>query len=388
MMRLYSVLLLFLFVSSSAIGQGIQFEDLPWREALTKAKKENKLLFIDAYAKWCGPCKVMAKKEFTKAEVGAYFNEMFVNLKLDMEEKDGRTFDAQYPVSAYPTMFFMDGDGNVVQRIKGARKGHDLIKAGKDAMSRVDLSGSYKTGYEAGDRSYDLVYNYVRILNLSKKPSLKISNDYLNSNPDITKEQRLRFVYEAAVESDSKIYTEMMDNKKAIIKLVGKEDFTKKVKKACTATIETAIEYQEPFLLEEAVEAAKKGLDGNEKKEFIALGHMQYASAMKDADLYTKHLAKARKIFKKDPKMLKQVITQITLYFGSDKKLMDKAIQMSKTLYMKEVSIDNLRQYVKLLVDNDRTEDAISVLESATKMSMFNDREKQGITRYLEKLKK
>lgn len=387
-MKFNYLLLLTVFVTGSVFGQGIQFEKLPWREALAKAKKENKLLFVDAYAKWCGPCKVMAKKEFTKVEVGDYFNEKFVNLKLDMEETDGKTFDAQYPVSAYPTMFFIDGDGNVIERIKGARKGDALIAAGEAALSRVDLSGDYKKGYEAGDRSYDLVYNYVRLLNIGGKPSLKISNDYLNDNPDISKEQRLRFVHEAAIESDSRIYTEMMDNKKAIIKLVGEEDYTKKVLQACYATVDKAIEYQEEFLLEEAIEASNKGLRGGAKKEFHALAHMRFASAMKDADMYKKYLGKARKYFRSDIKKLKSFVTDITTFFGENTDLLDTAIDISKYISMKEISIQNLRSYVHLLIKNKREKEALEVLNEAMQSPVFSDRDKQGMQQYIDKLEK
>lgn len=42
---------------SKDLNQGIQFADLTWQDALKKAKKENKIIFVDIYATWCGPCK-------------------------------------------------------------------------------------------------------------------------------------------------------------------------------------------------------------------------------------------------------------------------------------------------------------------------------------------
>jgi hypothetical protein len=43
-----------------------------------------------------------------------------------------------------------------------------------------DKHEKYEAAYKAGDRSYQLVYDYVTALNKAKKPSIKISNDYLN----------------------------------------------------------------------------------------------------------------------------------------------------------------------------------------------------------------
>ena len=87
-MRLSGYVSLFifsLFTFSTVIGQGIDFHHGTWKEALAEAQKQDKLVFIDAYAKWCGPCKKMAKNVFTLSEVGDFYNENFINVKLDME---------------------------------------------------------------------------------------------------------------------------------------------------------------------------------------------------------------------------------------------------------------------------------------------------------------
>ena len=59
------------------------------KEALEKAKKENKLVFIDAYTAWCQPCVMMGKNVFTLDKVADFYNEHFINLKIDFgKEKE------------------------------------------------------------------------------------------------------------------------------------------------------------------------------------------------------------------------------------------------------------------------------------------------------------
>ena len=41
--------------SNNENEQGIQFIEANWSKALQEAKKQHKLIFIDAYASWCGP---------------------------------------------------------------------------------------------------------------------------------------------------------------------------------------------------------------------------------------------------------------------------------------------------------------------------------------------
>ena len=95
-------LLIALFSITTVLSaQGIEFEHTPWKEAMAKAKEEGKAMFVDSYATWCGPCKRMAKNVFTKDEVGEFYNDNFINLKLDMEKEDGVTFGHKYPAVSY-----------------------------------------------------------------------------------------------------------------------------------------------------------------------------------------------------------------------------------------------------------------------------------------------
>ena len=73
-------LLLILIISQQAFSQhSIKFEESSFASILAKAKAEKKLVFMDAYASWCGPCKMMDKQVFTQAEVGSTFNDIFIN---------------------------------------------------------------------------------------------------------------------------------------------------------------------------------------------------------------------------------------------------------------------------------------------------------------------
>ena len=78
-----------------------------------------------------------------------------------------------------------------------------------------------------------MVYNYVSALNVTGKPSLKISNDYLKSNPDISKEQLSRFLFAATVDADSKIFDKMVANKNTIVTLETEKKYNNRVKSDC-----------------------------------------------------------------------------------------------------------------------------------------------------------
>jgi thiol:disulfide interchange protein len=127
-------LMSFVFLGKKpAADEGIQFKKISFEQALKEAKVSNKLIFMDAYAEWCGPCKYMAANVFTDAEVGKLFNDEFINLKIDMEKGEGPALAAKFQVRAYPTLFFIDGDGNVVKKVLGAQPADKLIAIGNEA---------------------------------------------------------------------------------------------------------------------------------------------------------------------------------------------------------------------------------------------------------------
>lgn len=112
-------------------AEGIQFTEASWREVLKKAKAEKKVIFLDAYASWCGPCKLLQKNVFTKKTVGEFYNGKFINVKMDMEKGEGPALSEVYPLEAYPTLLFIDGSGKVLKKFIGAPSAEELIAIGK-----------------------------------------------------------------------------------------------------------------------------------------------------------------------------------------------------------------------------------------------------------------
>lgn len=118
-------------------NEGIRFESLPFKELLAKAGKEKKGVFIDCYTIWCGPCKLMSNTVFTQAAVGEYFNSHFVCEKFDMEKGEGIELGKKYGVTAYPTLLFLDKEGNLLHKMVGACSAEELLKAAQK-LNRQD----------------------------------------------------------------------------------------------------------------------------------------------------------------------------------------------------------------------------------------------------------
>ncbi|HLO45919.1 MAG TPA: DUF255 domain-containing protein [Leadbetterella sp.] len=118
------IIFLLVFVASlnGAQGQSMNFlkiQDISFEEVLKKAKKDNKLVFIDIYAVWCGPCKIMDKTTFSDSLVAKKFNAEFIAFKVNAEDVPGRVIVQKYMVNAFPTYLFFSPDGELVNRLEG-----------------------------------------------------------------------------------------------------------------------------------------------------------------------------------------------------------------------------------------------------------------------------
>src|SRR5437588_10800403 len=64
----------------------IIFIENAWDEALKQAAAQNKYIFVDAYASWCGPCKMLKLTTFKNNKAAEFFNKNFINVAIDMEK--------------------------------------------------------------------------------------------------------------------------------------------------------------------------------------------------------------------------------------------------------------------------------------------------------------
>lgn len=111
-----------------AVMSGINFDHSTLEKAKKKATDSKKMIFIDVYTSWCGPCKEMAQTTFMDEEVGEMFNKKFVNLKIDAEkDSDGPYIGKTFKVNAYPTLLFLDENGKLLKKLVGKQSKEKLM---------------------------------------------------------------------------------------------------------------------------------------------------------------------------------------------------------------------------------------------------------------------
>lgn len=383
MKYLFGLFLFFLSVNAIQAG-GIDFFHGTWDEAIAEAKAQDKIIFVDAYAEWCGPCKRMAKNVFTHDKVGEFYNANFVNLKLDMEKSENKKFRQKYPVSAFPTLFYIDYTGEVVQKVKGAQQVDGFINLGKSALKKVDRSGEFAKEYEAGNREPELIYNYVKALNKAGKPSLAIANEYIRSQKDMDTPENMKFIWVATNEADSRIFNMLIENRKKITALVGEDKVNQQILKACQNTAQKALEFENEDLLDEAKDKMKKYYPAM-ANNFALNWDMAYCKAAGDCKDYLKAAnAFAKKEAKGQPDELIDLAQEVQKSFPKDLKARKLAETLAEQAVEKGDTYKYSFTYATILYKNGKKAEALKVAKNS--LSMAQAQKAKGDIRQIQKL--
>jgi thiol-disulfide isomerase/thioredoxin len=164
-MKILKLTMLMLLVPMLMSAQGMTFEPQGtlFKDALAKAQKTGKKIFLDCYTSWCGPCKLMARTVFPSDSAGTYMNPRFVNLQIDMEKGEGPELGKKWQVTAYPTFIIFDSDGTELNRFLGASTTTVFLEKVANSLTDRTLA-SLKQKYEAGDHQPATALAYLNAL--------------------------------------------------------------------------------------------------------------------------------------------------------------------------------------------------------------------------------
>ncbi len=379
------VVLLSFFLSGWS--QGIEFFEGTWKEALELSSKEDKLIFVDAYTTWCGPCKRMAKMVFTQEEVGAVYNQKFINIKMDMEAEKNMEFISNYPVSAYPTLLFISGDGSVVHKEVGGKDVNAFLGLVDIVDKKFDRSLAYVEEYEAGRRDYEFVLKYIESLNKSSKSSVKVSNDFIRSRPELSEEQWTAFYYEAASEIDSRLFDEFIARKDLLLKSYSEEQVKTKVRSAADNTVLKAINYEMMSLVDEAIQKYKLFHPKKESRLYEMESKMHFYKGTGNVD---KFLDQAQLVFKKGIKKNNKKLTTLLeglAEYKSNPKAKDLMITIGSQMVKNEESWKTVMTYTNILMLHEKYDDALKNGNKA--LEMTEDPKEMRLTKgVLERVKR
>ncbi|MGK0290981.1 MAG: thiol-disulfide isomerase/thioredoxin [bacterium] len=390
-MKKIFVVLVALFFCGNVFSQGIEFEHGSFEEALAKAKKENKVVFMDCYTTWCGPCKYLAKNIFTQNEVGSFFNKNFVNVKMDMESEAGKPLLKKYKVSAFPTLLWLDSDGNIQHKMVGAGDAKSLIATATTALDPENNWGALNEKFVGGDHSNEFLQKYILFCAKSRFDTKEPAAIYFsgkNSEQLMNAKDAEIIISTVSSTSDSK-YLLVLNNKEKFYAFADKLKID---------------QFLEQTMMMELGQLARKGdVDAItvKKKKLIELDEKIGAKVVSFMNV---------NMLQRDPDRVKfyQAVVDYAVKYEFDnsenlnryawsvaeakeelsKEILDKALKMAKRSVELDANFANMDTYAFLLNKAGLTKEAKVQAEKSVELAPEDQKESLWANKFLNEVKK
>ncbi len=344
-----------------------------FKEAVEKARAENKLIFIDAYTTWCGPCKQMDKNTFTDEDVAAFFNEKFINLKLDMERGDGLTVQQRYKVSAFPTFLFLNADGEVVHKALGFQDADQFLAIGKVALSTDQTFSTWTKRYDKGDRDPQFLKEYAgKLAEAYDERRAEVAEAYLLTQTDRFSTPNLEFAMRFTEGVNSPLFNFLVEHKKAFEKKFTKDEISLKIEELVSECLMNDKNLPTLGRADSLIRFVYPEKADRMSKNY----RLSYHRMKGDRENYA---ASAVQYFKKYDDNADELNETATTFFEQidDKSLLKKALKWAKAGAKKQPTVMNQLIVAQLLQKLEKTKKAkkaaIEAIEIGKKMGQNYD---------------
>lgn len=255
----------------------IHFADITIKAATQRANIENKNIFVDTYAPWCGPCKIM-DIHFQDKEVVNYFNRNFINVKIDTDTPYGKKVSAKYQIAFLPTILILTKDGQtrfkvdklinkdellslaklaiegpknprsvnppppprkkeVVAATKKeikkpvASQKEELVEKDTEEIDKPDEKILYVLDSNAENLPPEILYEeaYFR-MELNDGSSLAAARKYLDTQKDWNTQKNLKFIFDFLYDTDSEEFEYFISNKSKFHEVIPAEKINRSMK--------------------------------------------------------------------------------------------------------------------------------------------------------------
>lgn len=384
--------------------KGIQFEHgMSWNDIQAKAKAENKYIFMDCFTTWCGPCKWMTKEIFPQETVGAYMNDKFISVKVQMDRTDkdedavkkwyddAKMIEKKYGIAAYPTFLFFSPDGKMVDRHVGGGDAPAFIAVCKNALNPEKQYYPQLEAFEKGRKDPDFVRK-LALLSLDKydmENARKLSKAYLSQQKDPYTAENIKFIEPFTSSSKDEGFNIFLHHADKVDKVLGEGAANKKIIAIVTREEVFSKFRNNPDAVPDwtAIEKNLKTKYPKVAEEALLMAKIRYFSYKKDSKNTVDNIVAYMQKFGRNasPEELNEYAWTI-FEVCNDQKCIEQALEWSKRSFKDKPDPMFMDTYANLLYKSGKKADAITWEEKA--MQLAPEKTRQTFAETLDKMKK
>ena len=387
-----SFLFVLIFYNGYSQNRSIRFIEKPWSELLTQAKNENKLIFLDAFTSWCGPCKWMAAKMFTNDTIADYYNATFICAHFDMEKGEGVDLAKGFQVRAYPTLLFVNSLGEMVHmRVGAPQKVQDYIDMGVTALTPGEGFVACMKKYQEGNREPSFFIKYLERLQGAYLPINEPLDQYFASLNDVQMLSRpnweifYRFVYDI----DSKEFGYLLKHAKEYENQYTRDSVDAKILGVYSQTLSSLsrnMSFNEANYTRLKQKMRDSGYHGAEK--IIFTGELNLYQTKSDTEKFL-HLAYTGldTYYSNDYAMLNQM-ARTFFQIATEKNQLEKAAAWAKKSIVLKSTPANNDTYANLMFKLGNKTEAVKYEKKAIALALKEKADTSGYEQSLSKFQK
>ena len=383
---LYCILLLSFSISLNAqeeVENGVDFEETGYNAALKLAKETNKIVFIDAYTSWCGPCKKLKREIFPDSTVGSFFNEHFVNLEINMEKGEGIGLSKSFNVKGYPALLFVDNQGKLLHRATGFHTVEEIIELGKAAIDPSRQLITLENKFNKGEKNPDFLYQYAQVrYDLGDDSYEPVAEAYLETQPNWGEEKNLRFLFKFLSSLDSKSFDYFLKNQPRFEEKFGYEIVENKIQELVLKKIEITHD-----TLLTGVDPIFSRIYPNNAKKMSDKFKMKY---YRDNEKIASFVEVATKYFKENDAAASELNDAAFAVFdvSDNKKELKKGLKWAEQSVKKEKSLQNMDVLIGLNYKLGKKSKALKAAKEAVEIGRKSGENYDFILAWFDKIDK
>lgn len=370
---------------------GIKFQKKSWTEVLQKAGEEDKLIFVDAYTTWCGPCKKMEKEVFPKKPVADFYNKTFINYTIDMEKGEGPKLAQTYKVAQYPTLLFIASDGSLVHRAAGFHDPKQMVQLGNTAMDPTRQLAALERRFGSGDRDPDFLKDYTMVRAASYDGThVPIAEAYMKTQQNWDTKEHRTFIFEYIGGANSSLFDHLTKNRNDYITQFGETAVRDKIRTIVYDEIAKKSTGDKTVPIKE-VKALYEKAYPEKAKQLVSEYKMSYYRSLGDRNNFAKTALKHYKKFPSDDPMELNEVAWTFYTVIEKKKYLKKALKLAKKSAKLEPAYYNHDTMAALYFKLGKKEKAITAATQAIEFAKKEGFSPEGYaetTKLIKEIKK